>query len=82
MSTDLAELLPKHQHLSEFDFAQLGDGSTADIQYWVESMESALEGTDHNIAGGTTTNIREALTPSKRKQRTVSTHVTSFVRWR
>jgi len=67
MFTDPAELLPKHQHLLEVDFAQLGDRSTADRQYWVESMESALESTDHIVDGGIIEDIRKALQPSKRK---------------
>ena len=69
MFTDLAELLPKHQHLLELDFAKLGNGSTTEHQYWTESMESALIATDHIIEGGETMNIRRALQPAKRKRR-------------
>ena len=58
MFTDPAELLPKYQHLLEIDFARLGDESTANKQYWIESMESALVVTDHIIDGGDTVNIR------------------------
>jgi len=69
MFTDPAELLPKYQHLLEIDFARLGDGSTANKQYWIESMESALVATDHIIDGGDTVNIQRALQLSTKKRR-------------
>ena len=52
MFTDPVELLPKHQYLLEMDFAELGNGSTTERQYWIESMEVALSATDHIIEGG------------------------------
>ena len=52
MFTDPAELLPTYQHLLEIDFAHLGNGSTTEQQYWIESMDSALIATDHIIERG------------------------------
>ena len=67
MFIDPAELLPKHQHLTEIDFSQLDDGSMADRQYWIESMESDLDATNHIIDWGIAVDIRKALRPSKKK---------------
>ena len=82
MFTDPAELLRKYQHLSYVDFVQLGDGSTADGQYWVESMESALEATDYIVDGGTTMDIREALKSSKQKTKGAFRSNDKFTKWR
>lgn len=43
MGTDPMDLLPQHRHLLDWDFWELGNGSTVKRQYWVASMESALQ---------------------------------------
>ena len=43
MGTDPMELLPQHRHLLELDFFALGNGPTVDRQYWIKSIESALQ---------------------------------------
>ena len=43
MGTDPMELLPQHRHLLELDFLALGNGPTVDRQYWIKSIESALQ---------------------------------------
>jgi hypothetical protein len=40
--TDPEEVLPRHQALLDLDMDKLGRGSTADRQYWVATMHSAL----------------------------------------
>ena len=43
MGTDPTELLPRHRHLLDWDFGNLGEGPTVDRQYWIASMESAIK---------------------------------------
>ena len=43
LHTDPNDLLPQHRHLLRQDFQQLGEGPSLDRQYWIESMQSALE---------------------------------------
>jgi hypothetical protein len=43
MGTDPLELLPCHRQLLDWDFEELGQGSTVDRQYWIANMESALQ---------------------------------------
>ena len=43
MGTDPTELLPRHRHLLDWDFGNLGEGQTVDRQYWIASMESAIK---------------------------------------
>jgi len=40
--TDPSLLLPQHRHLLELDFEKLGAGPTADHQYWLANLESAV----------------------------------------
>ena len=42
MWIDPAELLKKHRYLLEDDFAQLGEKSAPDKEYWMSSVESAV----------------------------------------
>ena len=49
------------------DFAELGNGSTTERQYWIESMEVALSATDHIIEGGTI-NVHRDFEPAKQKR--------------
>jgi hypothetical protein len=54
LATSPDNLLPQHRHLMELDFAQLGEGTTADRQYWIATIDSALKaatyGTSQRIA--------------------------------
>jgi hypothetical protein len=43
LDIDDRDLLPQHQELLQCDFTALRAGSTADCQYWLVSMESALQ---------------------------------------
>ncbi len=42
LATGQEELLPRHQALLDLDLEKLGNGSTADRQYWVANMTSAI----------------------------------------
>ena len=46
LDTDPNDLLPQHRHLLQQDFQQLGEGRSLDRQYWITSMQSALETAD------------------------------------
>ena len=46
LHTDPNDLLPQHRHLLQQDFQQLGEGPSLDRQYWIKSMQSALETAD------------------------------------
>jgi hypothetical protein len=41
--TDPDTLLPQHQHLLDSDFSKLGEGTSADRQYWLEDMKTAVQ---------------------------------------
>ena len=42
ISTDPDDILPSHRHLLDVDLKLLGEGATADRQYWIANMTSAL----------------------------------------
>ena len=43
LDTDPNDLLPQHRYLLEEDFLQLGEGPSINRQYWIASMQSALD---------------------------------------
>lgn len=47
LSTSPDDLLPQHRHLVEVDFAHLGKGTTLDWQYWLATLESAIQAASH-----------------------------------
>ena len=47
MWIDPSELLGKHRYLLEEDFAQLGEKSAPDKEYWISAVESAVSAADH-----------------------------------
>ena len=56
MHVDPEELLPRHQHLMEADFGELGKGSSIPRLHWIASMKSAQSAADcvkrgHFISG-------------------------------
>lgn len=57
VGTDPMELLPKHRYLLDWDFADLGEGSTADRQYCLARMDSALHASGRKRGWNTMTNI-------------------------
>ena len=47
MWIDPAELLKKHRYLLEDDFAQLGEKSAPDKEYWISTVESSMTVAEH-----------------------------------
>jgi len=45
--TDPETLLPQHRCLLDIDFEQLGSGTTANQQYWLAKLESAISAFQH-----------------------------------
>jgi hypothetical protein len=43
IATPEDDLLPQHRHLIDVDFARLGEGTTADRQYWIANLDSAVK---------------------------------------
>ncbi len=43
LDTDPNDLLPQHRHLLQEDFLKLGEGPSINRQYWIASMQSALD---------------------------------------
>lgn len=43
LSTTPDDLLPQHRHLLELDYSHLGEGTTLDRQYWMASLDSAVQ---------------------------------------
>jgi hypothetical protein len=48
LTTSPEELLPQHRHLMEMDFTRLGEGTTADRQYWIAPVDSARKVAAHD----------------------------------
>eukprot|EP00956_Cyclotella_meneghiniana_P023589 scaffold46165_cov127-Cyclotella_meneghiniana.AAC.2 len=46
MLVDPADLLPRHRHLLEQDYKQLGEGSTMARKLWLQKMRSAVSAED------------------------------------
>ena len=51
METDPADLLPRHRHLLNVNFAELGEGRAVDRQNWSAAMDSALKAAQQVEAG-------------------------------
>lgn len=47
IGTDPMDLLPQHRSLLDKDYEALGEGTSADRQFWIAQMESALKARKH-----------------------------------
>ena len=48
LTTPPEDLLTQHRHLMEMDFTKLGEGTTADRQYWIATVDSARKAATHD----------------------------------
>jgi hypothetical protein len=69
MGTDPMELLPRHRHLLDWDFAELGHGPTVDRQYWIANMESAIQASKHKRGIGEISDIVDDRTRRRKRSR-------------